>query len=102
VHWHAPVGLQVWPIAHDPHESPPVPHSVADWLDGSTQVVPLQQPFGHDVGSHAHFPFTHSCPIAQETHAPPAEPQAVVVGDFTHMPFVEQQPEHAPPPQVQA
>ena len=46
---------------------PPVPH--ADTL-GDVQVVPAQQPLGHEIGSHMHAPLTQCCPAAQEGPVP--------------------------------
>jgi hypothetical protein len=46
-HWSAVTGSQV------AHEEPPAPQRAAD---GATQVVPLQQPFGHEVASHTQAP----------------------------------------------
>ena len=38
--------------------------------------MPLQQPFGHDVESHTHWPVVvlHSCPAAQPVHVAPPVP----------------------------
>ena len=38
------------------HAPPPVPQAESD---GVVQVVPLQQPVGHEVASHTHVPLTH-------------------------------------------
>jgi hypothetical protein len=43
------------------HVDPPVPHEEAE-LPGS-QVLPLQQPVGQDVGLHWHEPPTHCWPV---------------------------------------
>ena len=40
--------------SHTRQAAPPVPHTS---IDGAMQVVPLQQPLGHDVASHAQAPF---------------------------------------------
>jgi hypothetical protein len=51
---------QAWPDAHEPHASPWFPQVVALCADSATQALFLQQPPGHDVGSHVHAPATHS------------------------------------------
>ncbi len=57
-HWQLP--LTQLPKGHAPHVAPPVPvpHICVVWLAGATQVLPLQQPEGHDAASHltAHAP----------------------------------------------
>ena len=47
----------------------------------AAQVVPLQQPVGHKLASHAgtHSPLTHSFPAPHWAHAKPFAPQAAVV-----------------------
>jgi hypothetical protein len=46
--------LHAWPVPHDPHAAPLVPHCI-DVCDAySTQVLPSQQPAGHDAASHKH------------------------------------------------
>jgi hypothetical protein len=67
--------------------------------------VPLQQPFGQEVTSQAHWPMPvlQSCPDPHAWHAAPPEPH----DDFVSLPrgtHVEplQQPEQEPPPQVHA
>jgi hypothetical protein len=84
-HWHDPF-RHLCPTAH----APPVPHLQApsvhesaepgvhaahacptaahDVSDGVVQVVPSQQPFGHDVASHAQTPATQCSPAL---HGPP-------------------------------
>jgi hypothetical protein len=56
---------------------PPVPHLLA--VGGLMQVVPEQQPLGHEVGSHLQVPLTQCCPalqgavpLAPQTQAPDA------------------------------
>ena len=101
VHVHVPRALQACPGAHAAHAAPPLPHLLAGWLPLGTQVVPSQQPFGHEAASQTHLPLLHSWPAAQATHAPPPEPQAVVV-DVTQVAAAEQQPVQAAPPQEHA
>jgi hypothetical protein len=54
-------------VEHCMHWAPPEPHS--DAVTDVTQVVPLQQPVGHESALHTHEPLEHSCPA---THAAPA------------------------------
>jgi hypothetical protein len=90
---------------------------------------PSQQPNAHDVASQMHWPFTHACPAPhglpwphrhspavqrsadcerQSVHTAPAEPHAVVLGDW-HCPlkqqpdgqFVASQPVQVPPSQLE-
>ena len=78
------------------HAAPPAPHSVGDCAPGFTQVEPLQQPFGQDVGLHTQAPVavSHACPAAHATHAAPATPHALFVCDpgTTHAPLAVQHP----------
>ena len=58
-------------------------------------MLPLQQPFGHDVASHTHAPFVlHSCPGAQAAHAEPPAPHEVLLSEAksSHVPSAVQQP----------
>jgi hypothetical protein len=52
---HAPA-LHAWPPAQVPQAFPAEPHALVDWLAVGRHVVPLQQPFGHEVGVHVHVP----------------------------------------------
>jgi hypothetical protein len=60
--------------SHTLQVPPTVPH--AD-IDRVLQVVPLQQPPGHDVASQAQAPETHSCPEPHAEQAAPPVPQVV-------------------------
>jgi hypothetical protein len=40
----------------------PPPQMVAVWLATGTQVLPLQQPLGHEVASHTQAPAEQRCP----------------------------------------
>ena len=44
------------PFEHDLQAAPPVPHCDEDSDEYATHVVPLQQPLGHEVASHTHWP----------------------------------------------
>jgi hypothetical protein len=46
------------PVPHAVQAAPPVPHS--ELVGGFTQVVPLQQPLGHEVALQTHALFKHS------------------------------------------
>ena len=48
--------LQAWPAAHIPHALPEDPHALVVWLAVRTQVVPSQQPPGHEDGVQVHAP----------------------------------------------
>jgi hypothetical protein len=62
------------------------------WLAYSTQVLPLQQPLGHELASQTQAPLLlHSWPLAQGLHIAPFRPQ-VGVEDVWHCPLLSQQP----------
>ena len=96
---HAPhVVPQVVPDAHSMQTVPPCPHAVLSVPD--SHVVPLQHPL-HDVASHAHTPFEHSCPVPHVplVHTPPhpsLAPHALPVQLAVH----PQTPLAPPPPHV--
>jgi hypothetical protein len=73
------VALQSWPDAHAAHWAPPVPHEALPCAAYASHVpltVPLQQPFGHELASHSHWPLTQASP---EGHAAePLDPQTQV------------------------
>ena len=50
------------------HVAPFVPH--CDGVPGETQVVPLQQPVGHELASHRHTPLKHRWPTLQAAVVP--------------------------------
>jgi hypothetical protein len=58
VHW-PPLHVGVR-FAQTPQLAPCVPHDELVCEAYGTHVLPLQQPVGHDVASHAQAPFTHS------------------------------------------
>jgi hypothetical protein len=82
--------------AHPPQVAPCVPHSVVDWPEYATQESPSQQPFGHDVESHAHFPASvrHSRFVPHAAHVAPAVPHEVLDSDAhgSHVPLCVQHP----------
>ncbi len=54
-HWPV-VLLHSCPDGHAAHAAPPVPHVPFDSEPYETHVLPLQQPFGHEVALHTHCP----------------------------------------------
>ena len=60
------------------------------------QALPLQQPFGHEVGSQTHWPVVvlHDCPDTHAAHAAPATPQDMFdsAAYGSHLPVEAQQP----------
>jgi hypothetical protein len=81
----------------EPHLIQPPPNAPHALVDRAVQALPLQQPIGHEVASHAQAPPTQCCPIA---HGAPA-PQA-------HAPFLHESARtgshgtHIDPPAPQA
>lgn len=95
-------------MGHDEHVEPPVPHAAL--VSPARQLVPEQQPPGHDVPLQTQAPWTQACPASQagpEPHAhvpllaqlsavapqvlqePPAVPQLVSVC-ASHTPLRQQ------------
>ncbi len=106
-HMHAPFvhALDVC-ASHAAHAAPPVPHEPVDSEPyGSHVPFAVQQPLGHEVASHTHWPVVvlHCWPIAQAWHAAPPAPHDVSDSDErgSHVPPAVQQPAHVPPPQLQ-
>jgi hypothetical protein len=70
---------------HAPPLAPQLPS------DGTAQVLPLQQPVGHDVASQAHAPATQRWPLPHagplpHVHAPANEQvSAFVASQATHL-----------------
>jgi hypothetical protein len=100
------VALHSCPDAHAAHAAPPVPHELVD-SDAYGSHVPfaVQQPFGHEVASHAHCPLAvHSRPIAHALHVAPAAPHDVLdsPASASHVLLMVQQPGHDVPPQAHA
>jgi hypothetical protein len=74
---HCPVVvLHCCPDPHDEHAAPPAPHDAFVSEAYGTQLLPLQQPFGHEVASQTHCPLVvlHSCPDEHAAHAAPPAP----------------------------
>jgi hypothetical protein len=68
-------------------------------------VLPLQQPFGHDVASQTQCPLPlHSCPEAHDAHTAPVDPHDELLSlvSCSQVWFAVQQPGHDAPPQEQA
>jgi hypothetical protein len=94
-HEQVPFVASQTPLAHALHAAPAVPHSAADCDVNGTQVLPLQQPVGHDVASqmHADAVFEHSCPDPHDPHvAPPVPHEEVVCDAYGTQVFPLQQP----------
>jgi hypothetical protein len=101
-HTHRPLVVShSWPTAHAAHMLA-VPQAALDSEAYGTHVLPLQHPWGHEVASQTQCPLRHSCPIAQEMHAAPAEPHDVSdsLESGSHVPAL-QQPVQEVPPHVQ-
>jgi hypothetical protein len=83
-----------WPAAHVPHTSPLFPHWLALWLPSATQVVPLQQPFGHEVAVQTQLvpSVEQAVPVPHAVHALPPLPQVALAAAVTHLPFESQHP----------
>ena len=102
---HCPVVLlHSCPEAHAPHDAPPAPHEVFDSEAYASQVLPLQQPFGHEVPLHTHCPLPLHCWVgAHAAHAAPPAPHDAFdsLANSSHVPAL-QQPEHDVPPHEHA
>jgi hypothetical protein len=104
-HW--PVALShSCPAPQPPHVAPPVPHDRLFWeAHASHTPAAVQQPMGHDVESHWHWPVAllHSWPDGQAAQLAPFEPQEALVSLVSDSQLVPlQQPLQDPPPQVHA
>jgi hypothetical protein len=82
-HVHLPVVVSQTLLGHAAHATPPVPQADADCDEYATQVLPLQQPLGHDLASQTQAPVVvlHSWPDGHALHANPPVPHVVVVSD---------------------
>jgi hypothetical protein len=74
--------------SHVPHAPPAEPHVASD---GALHVDPLQHPFAHDVASQTHWPPTQRWPdahaaFAPHVHAPLVHASALVASHATHAP----------------
>jgi hypothetical protein len=93
-HW--PIVLSQSPFVQDVHAAPPDPHKDVDSEANGTHVLPLQQPVGHELELQTQCPLVvlHTCPEAQDPHAPPPVPHEMLVSDAygSHVPVDVQQP----------
>ena len=72
---------QRWLAEQAAHAAPEIPHWPFDWLALATQVVPLQQPFGHEAALHTQAPpLEQVVPVGQAMHAPPFVPHVAAAG----------------------
>jgi hypothetical protein len=55
-HEQVPLVVSQRPLLHEVHAAPPAPQSDVDSEEYATQVAPLQQPFGQELGLHTHAP----------------------------------------------
>ena len=83
-------------VSHVPQDVAGAPQAAVLWLAGATQVVPLQQPPGHEVALHTQVPPEQVWPLPQAAPAP-----------HLHAPLVQvlvlpEQGPHAAPPVPQA
>ncbi len=89
-HEQVPLVLSQRPFVQLPQAAPPTPHCVLDCEAYGTQVLPLQQPFGHEVASHTHPEelLEHSSLVEQAPHTAPATPHDALVCEAyaTHVP----------------
>lgn len=113
-HWQAPAALQVSAVLESQAEqaAPGAPQAASDRV---VQLVPLQQPLGHEVALQTHWPCTQRCPppqgalaphrqvppspqvsavlLSHETQLAPAVPQALSLGEVQVLPL-QQPPGH--------
>jgi len=107
LHTHWPVVvLHAWPEAQAPQATPPAPQE-AFVSDEYASHVPLdvQQPLGHEVELHTHWPLpSHAWPAGHAPHAAPPFPQEPFdsLVSASHVPLPRQQPAQEPPPHVHA
>jgi hypothetical protein len=96
------------PAPHAPQLAPAAPQDALDSEAQASHVPvrpPLQQPCGHELASQTHWPVAvlHSLPAAHAPHAAPPAPHELLLSMVSASHVVPlQQPEHAPPPHVQA
>jgi hypothetical protein len=84
---------QRWLAEQAAHVAPAMPHWLFDWLPYATHVVPLQQPFGHDVALQTHAPALEQVvPLGQAAHAPPLMPHVCADPGEWHCLLLSQQP----------
>jgi hypothetical protein len=84
---------QRWLAEQAAQAAPVIPHWPFDWLAVATQLVPLQQPFGHEVALHTHAPPAEQVvPPGQAVQEPPFIPQVAADGGEWHCRLPSQQP----------
>ena len=93
-------------VPHGAHVAPAVPQVVPSLAQGThvPVVPPLQQPLGHDVASHTHWPLllSHSRPVPHPPQVAPLEPHELLLSLERPSHVVPlQQPAQTPPPQEQ-
>jgi hypothetical protein len=102
-HW-PDVVLQTWFAPQAAQAAPATPHSLFVCDAYATHVVPLQQPFGHELALQTHWPVLvlHVSPVPHALHAaPPAPHDMDDSADSASQVEPLQQPAQAPPPQLQ-
>jgi hypothetical protein len=76
---------QRWLAEQAAQAAPAIPHWPFDWLAYATQLVPLQQPFGHEVALQTQAPPVEQVvPVGQAAHAPPFVPHVAADGGAWH------------------
>jgi hypothetical protein len=93
-----------WPAPQDAQLAPAVPQDALDSDAHGTQVLPRQQPLGHDVASQTHCPLPlQSWPDAHVRQAAPAAPHEALLSlaSGSHVAPL-QHPVQDAPPHVQA
>jgi hypothetical protein len=97
-HEQTPVVMSQRPFAQEPHAAPPLPHCEDDCDEYCTHVLPLQQPFAHDVALQTHCPVPrlHSCPDAHAPQVAPPVPHDVFdsAAWASHVPPLQQPAGH--------
>jgi hypothetical protein len=90
LHSHCP-DAHAWPLAHETHAAPPVPHAVCVSPPSATHAPLAQQPL-HVLASHLQTPARHAWPAAHFAQVAPLAPHDALVG-VTHAPVAgSQQP----------
>lgn len=73
--------------SHGAHAAPAAPHEAAVCVAYGTHVLPLQQPFGHELALHTHVPLEQVWPLPHGAPAPHRHwPDAHVFVDPEHGP----------------
>jgi hypothetical protein len=80
-----PAHVSVVNGSHEVHVAPPVPHVV---VEGTLQVLPVQQPVVHVCAHPEQTPLVQVCPPAQGAHCAPPMPHAPGLG-VVHTPLAQ-------------